>query len=242
MSSFGSATFGDASFGGDPGTTTGLLLEMDAEITSTARRFVARSMTDGTSFKMIEFTVGQGGLDLFDYKYAIPVNQDAADLDDPLTLTWVNLPGTLSTTATDPTISTTEDLTPYLLPGYDVEVTTGSGTETLTVLSVTATEFVATTPATWTDAAATGRLETFITGAKKLTAWEYANAHSATAYCQLDNTEANERLSEVGIWAEILWSPHLTEIGHRFLAAVAHFPLVCKNDSMRYVFRVNVLI
>lgn len=242
MSNFGSAEFGDAVFGGDPGTATGLLLEVDAEITSEARRFVARSTFDGTAFKMIEFKVGQGGLDPFDYHYAVPVNPDATDLDIPLVLSAVALPGTLGTTAGDPTILTTDDLTSLLLPGYEVEVVTGSGTETLTVASVASTEFVTTTNATWTDPIATGTIQTFVSGAKKLTAWEYGNEHSATAYCQLDNPEANERLSEVGIWAEIVYSPYPTEIGHRFMCAAAHFPLVCKNDSMRYAFRINILM
>lgn len=242
MSSFGSAEFGDAVFGGDPSTATGLLLEMDAEITTEARRFVARSMFDGTAFKMIEFKVGQGGLDPFDYHYAVPVNPEATDLDVPLSLPLVSLPGTLSTIAATPTVLTSSDLTSIVLPGYDVEVTTASGTETLTVQSITSTQFVATANATWTDPIATGKIETFVTGAKKLTAWEYANEHSATAYCQLDNPEANERLSEVGIWAEIVYSPYLSEIGHRFMCAAAHFPLVCKNDSMRYAFRINVLM
>jgi hypothetical protein len=242
MPNFGSAEFGDATFGGDPGTATGLLLEMDAEITTEARRFVARSMLDGTAFKMIEFKIGQGGLDPFDYKFAVPVNPDANDLDDPLSLPVAALPGTLGTSAGDPIVTTSEDLSSLLLAGYEIEVTTTSGVETLTVLNVTSNSFTATNSATWTDPVATGTIQPFVVGARKITDWEYANAHSATAYCQLENADANARLSEVGIWAEIIWSPYLSEIGHRFLCAAAHFPLVCKNSSMRYAFRINVLM
>jgi hypothetical protein len=164
MSKFGIAEFGAATFGGDPTTT--LLLEVDAEVTSKARRLLARGRTDGTGFQVIEFSVGQGGLDLFDYKVATPVNPDAVQLELP-----INIAG-------NPT--------------------------------------------------------------KAIAHYERPNPNSGCVYCLLENAEVNERLSEVGVWAEILYSPILSEVGTIFLAAIAHFPLICKNSSMKYAFRVNV--
>jgi hypothetical protein len=164
MSNFGLSEFGAASFGGDPATA--LILEVDAEVTSRARRLIARGRTDGTGFKVIEFSVGQGGLDLFDYKVATPVNPDAVQLELP-----INIAG-------NPT--------------------------------------------------------------KAIAQYEHPNLNSGCVYCLLDNSEVNERLSEVGIWAEIKCSPSLSEVGATFLAAIAHFPLLCKNSSMKYAFRVNV--
>ncbi len=240
MSDFGPAEFGPASFGGDPSGASGLLLEVDAEITTVARRLIARRTVDGTAFKTIEFSLGQGGVDPFNYREAIPVNPDAQALELPLTIPNVALPGTLATTATDPTILTSDDLTSYLQPGYLVEVVTGSGTETLAVASVTATQFVATSPATWTDPVATGSIEPFAAGAKNITEYEHPNPSSGCTYCLTAPNEANDVLSEIGIWAKILWSEQTAEIGTVFLAAIAHFPIVCKNSSMTYAFRVNV--
>lgn len=164
MSEFGIAEFGTATFGGDPSTF--LLLKTDAEMTSRARRLLARGRTDGTGFQVIEFSVGQGGLDPFDYKIAVPVNPDAVQLELPLNI------------AGNPT--------------------------------------------------------------KAIAHYERPNLNSGCVYCLLENAEVNERLSEMGIWAEILYSPILSEVGTVFLAAIAHFPLICKNSSMKYALRVNV--
>jgi len=164
MGIFGTSEFGSAVFGGDPSTF--LLLETDAEVTSRARALLARGKVDGTGFETIEFSVGQGGLDPFDYLVSTPVNPDAVQLELP-----INIGGS-------PT--------------------------------------------------------------KAITEYEHPNDNAACVYCLLDTTEANERLSEVGIWAEIKCSPITSEVGTVFLAAIAHFPLICKNSSMKYAFRVNV--
>ena len=164
MAIFGESEFGSAVFGGDPSTF--LLLETDAEVTSRARELLARGRIDGTGFKMVTFSVGQGGLDPFDYLIATPVNPDAVQLELPITI---------------------------------------GGNPT-----------------------------------KAIAEYEHPNENAACVYCVLDNGEANERLSEVGIWAEIMCSPISTEVGTTFLAAIAHFPLICKNSSMKYAFRVNV--
>ena len=217
-----------------------MLLEVDAEVTTIARRLLARRTLAGVAFKTIEFSLGQGGVDPFDYQEAIPVNPDAQALELPLTIPNVALPGTLATIATDPVILTSADLTTYLQTDYQVEVVTGSGTEILVVGSVTATQFTATSLATWTDPVATGSIEPLSPGAKNITEYEHPNPSSGCTYCLVEPGEANEVLSEIGIWAKIMWSPATAEIGTVFLAAIAHFPIVCKNSSMRYAFRVNV--
>ena len=75
---------------------------------------------------------------------------------------------------------------------------------------------------------------------KAIAEYEQPNTNAGCVYCLLETTEVNERMSEIGIWAEIKCSPILSEVGTMFLAAIAHFPLICKNSSMRYAFRVNV--
>lgn len=161
MAEFGTSLFGSALFGGDPFAS--LELDIDAEVTTIARRYLARKTIDGMSFKVTEFSLGQGGADPFDYKIAIPVNPGAQSLEIPIALP-----------------------------------------------------------------------------PKAITEYERPNPSSGCAYCLVESGEANEVLSEIGIWAEILWSPYTAEIGTVFLAAIAHFPIVCKNPSMNYAFRVNV--
>jgi hypothetical protein len=153
-------------FSGPPYIILGstLLFEIDATITSRARAFLARSVTDGTAIQMIAFSVGAGGLEPFNYRAAVPVSPDAVDLEVPLV----------------PPIT------------------------------------------------------------KALTWYERPNPESGCCYCVVDFAEANDLLSEIAIWGTVLWSPYLSEIGTTFCAAIAHFPLVVKTNSMRYGFRVNV--
>jgi len=81
MSSFGTSAFGAASYGGD--IPPYLLFDIDAEITARARNYLARGSMDGTSIKVVSFSVGTGGADLFDYRVATPVDTDAIDLEAP---------------------------------------------------------------------------------------------------------------------------------------------------------------
>jgi len=83
MSNFGPAQFGPAVFGGEP--VPHLFLQIDAELTTIARRYIARGHTDGTSLRCTDFAVGQGGFDPLDYLAALPVNSDVFDvLVDPV--------------------------------------------------------------------------------------------------------------------------------------------------------------
>ena len=77
---------------------------------------------------------------------------------------------------------------------------------------------------------------------KDILHYEQPNPQSACVYCFVDSSEANDLLGELAVWARIVSSPRQSEVGTYVLAAVAHFPLLVKNDSMRYVFRVNVLL
>jgi len=240
MAKFGTDLFGSASFGGDPAGASGLLFDIDAEATTELMRLVARGSTDGTAVKFLEFSVGQGGVDPFDYKEAVPANPDAQTLELPLVIPPIALPGTLGVITNNTNVTSTQDLTTYLREGYLVEVTTGSGTETLTVASVSSAGFISTTPSSYTDPVATGIIETMITGAKNITEYEHPNPNSACAYCMMDTTEANEVLSEIGIWGKIVWSPNQHEIDDTFLAAIGHFPIICKNNTMAYAIRVNI--
>jgi hypothetical protein len=83
MSNFGPSLFGPAVFGGEP--VPHLYLQIDAEMTTLARRYTARGHTDGTVLQIDNFTVGQGGFDPLDYFAALPVNPDTIDsLVDPV--------------------------------------------------------------------------------------------------------------------------------------------------------------
>lgn len=82
MSSFGSGSFGTATFGGDPSPL--LLFSIDAEMTTLARYLLARGSIDGTSVFPKEFSVGRSGFDPFDFAVAIPVNPDSLTLDDDI--------------------------------------------------------------------------------------------------------------------------------------------------------------
>jgi len=77
-------------------------------------------------------------------------------------------------------------------------------------------------------------------GLKAVTEYEQPNQLSGCTYCVVSAAEGNDLLGEVGIWAEIVYSPFTHEVGDVFLAAIAHFPLIAKNSSMQYAFRVNV--
>lgn len=83
MSQFGGgSSFGSVVFGGEP--VPYLYLQIDAEMTTEARRLVARGHTDGTSVQITKFSVGRGGFDPNDYLAALPVNPDATALSDSI--------------------------------------------------------------------------------------------------------------------------------------------------------------
>lgn len=78
----GGASFGPAVAAGEP--TAFLELQIDAEMTTEARRLVARGHSDGTSLQITKFSVGRGGFDPTNYLAALPVNPDATSLADSI--------------------------------------------------------------------------------------------------------------------------------------------------------------
>lgn len=56
--------------------------------------------------------------------------------------------------------------------------------------------------------------------------------------CRLASTEAVSALGEIGLWAEIIYSPaNPPEVGTKFLFAVSHFPLCTKILKKVMVYR-----
>ncbi len=55
--------------------------QVEAVTTALARQLMARSTIDGTSLRAVEFSVGEGGFDPFNYTRIVPVNPDATGLD-----------------------------------------------------------------------------------------------------------------------------------------------------------------
>lgn len=77
MSSFGLTEF-------DRPTQLPFTFEVNAKTTSLGRRMLARSSVDGTSIRAVQFGVGRGGYDTFNYTTATPVNSEATTLEDPV--------------------------------------------------------------------------------------------------------------------------------------------------------------
>jgi hypothetical protein len=55
--------------------------QVDATVTSLGRQLLARGSMDGTSLKAIEFSVGTGGFNPFNYTEATPANPEVQTLD-----------------------------------------------------------------------------------------------------------------------------------------------------------------
>lgn len=77
MSSFGLSEF-------DRPQQIPYVYEVNAKTTSLGRYLMARGSVDGTSVRAVEFAVGRGGYDTFDYTIATPVNSEARFLEDPV--------------------------------------------------------------------------------------------------------------------------------------------------------------
>lgn len=63
---------------------------------------------------------------------------------------------------------------------------------------------------------------------------------NAICYCQVPRDEAVGALGELGLWAEIVTSPLLFEIGTSFLFYVQHFPLRCKTRKTVETFAITL--
>ena len=60
--------------------------------------------------------------------------------------------------------------------------------------------------------------------------------------CRLNANEANYGLGELGIWANVLVGDIAYPINTKVMFAVAHFPLLAKNDRSNFVFRVIIAV
>jgi hypothetical protein len=72
--------------------------------------------------------------------------------------------------------------------------------------------------------------------------WEVDPDWTAQYYCRVPREEAYQGLGELGLWAEILWSPIPAEIGTFVLFALGHFPCQTKYRDRGvhlYVPRIN---
>lgn len=60
--------------------------------------------------------------------------------------------------------------------------------------------------------------------------------------CRLShsNSDSIGAIGEVGIWGEVLHSSVPSEVGARFLFAIAHFPIMVKNLQNVFVFRIMI--
>jgi len=56
--------------------------------------------------------------------------------------------------------------------------------------------------------------------------------------CRLEAPEALAGLGELGLWAEVTWSPIPAEIGEKFMIVLAHFPMRVKTRRHVEGFRV----
>jgi hypothetical protein len=69
---------------------------------------------------------------------------------------------------------------------------------------------------------------------------EHTNKNGVSYYCLLDTSEANVTLGEVCIWSVVRNSPGDPVSGTKFISAIGHFPILCKNSTMPIVIRVTV--
>jgi len=93
MSVFGGTSeFGSAVFGGDPSAF--LYLDIDAEITTEARRIMANGLCNGTTLMGYYFTVGDSGHEPLNYLSAIPVNPDSSysGITSPTEIAYIEHP------------------------------------------------------------------------------------------------------------------------------------------------------
>jgi hypothetical protein len=58
--------------------------------------------------------------------------------------------------------------------------------------------------------------------------------------CRLDHSDPSNigAIGEVGIWGEVVMSEVPSEVGTKFLFAIAHFPILTKNLQNVFVFRI----
>jgi len=78
------------------------------------------------------------------------------------------------------------------------------------------------------------------TGIKLIEAIEMPTPSTIVANCRVARDESISALGEIGLWAEIVYSNAISEIGTTFLMAVAHFPIVTKTYRQVILYRVII--
>jgi hypothetical protein len=61
-----------------------------------------------------------------------------------------------------------------------------------------------------------------------------------TYWCRVPRNEAVIALGEVGLFAEIIWSPIPAEIGTWFMFALAHMPCQCRHPNTVHLYRLKI--
>jgi hypothetical protein len=81
-----------------------------------------------------------------------------------------------------------------------------------------------------------GRIEriTFDTTNYPVDPWE------VTYWCRVPQHVATNTIGELGLFAEIIWSPIPAEIGTKFLFALMHMPCQCKHDNCAHFYQVTI--
>jgi hypothetical protein len=67
-----------------------------------------------------------------------------------------------------------------------------------------------------------------------------ADPWEVTYWCRVPREEAIEGIGEVGLFAEILWSPVPAEIGTKFLFALMHMPCQCRHSRTVHLYRLTI--
>ena len=78
------------------------------------------------------------------------------------------------------------------------------------------------------------------TGIEPFVGIERPHPKTLVLNCRLDHSDPSNigAIGEVGIWGEVLMSDVPSEIGTKFLFAIAHFPILTKNLQNVFVFRI----
>jgi len=83
-------------------------------------------------------------------------------------------------------------------------------------------------------------LDDVIFGPEPIDHIERPNVQAISCYCVLEASEANVTLGEIAIWGDVQNSVGDPPDDTKVVMAIGHFPILCKNSSMRYALRVTI--
>lgn len=67
-----------------------------------------------------------------------------------------------------------------------------------------------------------------------------ADPWEVTYWCRVPREAAIEAVGEIGLFAEIIWSPVPAEIGTKFLFALMHMPCQCRHSRTVHLYRLTI--